>query len=179
MLKPGRALEVAAAGTIIKPIEGTDMPFKSLPIFALLFVVGIASAQVQVEGAWVRPTVQGQLASGGFMKLTAKETTRLVRVSTPAAGVTEIHEMKMEGDIMKMRAVTGLDLPGGTAVELKPGSYHLMLMDLKAPLAKDSVLPMTFVFKNAKGVESKMQVSVPVASKAPGGMAMQSGERKH
>ena len=67
------------------------------------------------------------------MKITAPEGAKLVGASSPAAGVTEVHEMKMEGDVMKMRAMPFLDLPAGKTVELKPGGYHIMLLDLKAP----------------------------------------------
>jgi periplasmic copper chaperone A len=120
---------------------------------------------VEVKDAWVRTSVQGQKATGVFMKITAKDNTKLVSVSTPVAGVAEVHEMKMEGDVMKMRAVQGgLDLPAGKAVELSPGGYHVMLMDLKAALPKDSTIPMTLVFKDAKGVESKLELKVPVST---------------
>ena len=129
-----------------------------------------ALAQVQVEGAWARVSVQGQKSTGAFMKLTARDNTRLVSASTPVAGFAEVHEMKLDGDVMKMRAVQGgLELPAGKAVELKPGGYHVMLMDLKAPLSKDAVVPMTLVFRDAKGVESRQEVRVPVALTAPGG----------
>jgi copper(I)-binding protein len=125
-------------------------------------------AHVNVEGAWVRATVAGQSGTGGFMKLTAREDLRLVSVSSPAAAVAEIHEMKMAANnVMEMRAITGLDLPKGKTVELKPGSYHLMLMSLKQALPKDSTVPVTLVFKNAKGVESKLQLSLPVALTSP------------
>ncbi|MBZ5782186.1 copper chaperone PCu(A)C, partial [Klebsiella aerogenes] len=88
---------------------------------------------VKIENGWARATVQGQKATGAFMKITATQATRLVAVSTPVAGVAEVHEMKMDNGVMSMRAVPALDLPANQAVELKPGSYHLMLMDLKAP----------------------------------------------
>ena len=88
------------------------------------------TAAVKVEGAWARASVQGQKATGAFMRLTAKDGARLVRAESPAAGLAEVHEMKMEGDIMKMRAVPTLDLPAGKTVELKPGGYHIMLLDL-------------------------------------------------
>jgi copper(I)-binding protein len=127
----------------------------------------LAQTPVKVESAWARATVQGQKATGAFMKLTAPQATRLVSVSTPVAGVAEIHEMKMDGGVMKMRAVPVLDLPANQPVELKPGSYHLMLMDLKAPLMKDSSVALTLVFKDAKGVESKQQISVPVNTGMP------------
>ena len=127
------------------------------------------TAPVQVDGAWARASVQGQKGTGAFMRLTAKEGARLVRAESPAAGVTEVHEMKMEGDIMKMRAVPTLDLPAGKTVELKPGGYHVMLMDLKAPLMKDTSVPITLVFQDAKGMESKLNLSVPVGITAPAG----------
>ena len=129
------------------------------------------SAAVQVEGAWARASVQGQKGTGAFMRLTAKDGARLVRAESPAAGVAEVHEMKMDGDVMKMRAVPALDLPAGKTVELKPGSYHIMLLDLKAPLAKGSAVPLTLVFQDAKGAESKLNLSVPVATMPPGGGA--------
>ena len=127
------------------------------------------TAAVKVEGAWARASVQGQKGTGAFMRLTAKDGARLVRAESPAAGVTEVHEMKMEGDIMKMRAVPALDLPAGKTVELKPGGYHVMLLDLKAPLAKDTSVPITLVFQDAKGAESKLNLNVPVGTTPPGG----------
>lgn len=128
-----------------------------------------ALAQVaDVKGAWARATVQGQKASGAFMQITAKDNVTLVSVSSPVAGVAEVHEMKMEGDVMKMRALDkGLALPAGKAVELKPGGYHLMLMDLKVPLQKDTTIPLTLVFKDAKGVESRQQLRLHVGTAAP------------
>ncbi|MES2945980.1 MAG: copper chaperone PCu(A)C [Pseudomonadota bacterium] len=136
------------------------------------------STAVKVDGAWARATVQGQKGTGAFMSLTAKEATQLVGISSPAAGVAEVHEMKMEGDIMKMRAVPALDLPAGKKVELKPGGYHVMLMDLKAPLAKDSTVPVTLLFKDAKGVESRLELKLPVSAVAPAGAAAPA-EHKH
>lgn len=138
---------------------------------------GAQNAAVKVEGAWARASVQGQRATGAFMRLTAKDGARLVRAESPAAGLTEVHEMKMEGDIMKMRAVPTLDLPAGKTVELKPGGYHVMLLDLKAPLAKDSSVPITLVFQDAKGAESTLELSVPVGTAAPG--AAKAHEHKH
>ena len=134
---------------------------------------------MDVQGAWARATVPGQKATGAFMKLTAKDGTKLVSFSSPVAGVSEVHEMKMDGDVMKMRAVQGgLDLPAGNAVELKPGGYHVMLMDLKAPLAKDSTVALTLMFKDAKGVESKQEVTLPVSAVAPVG-TMAPSDHKH
>ena len=137
------------------------------------------TAAVKVEGAWARASVQGQKATGAFMRLTAKDSARLVRAESPAAGLAEVHEMKMEGDIMKMRAVPALDLPAGKTVELKPGGYHVMLLDLKAPLAKGSAVPLTLVFQDAQGTESRLDLSLPVAAAAPGGAPAQGHSHGH
>ena len=148
-----------------------QMTFKPAAWLLLsLFAASTAWAQVKVDGAWARATVQGQKATGAFMKLTAPQATRLVAVSTPVAGVAEIHEMKMDGGVMKMRALPGLELPANQAVELKPGSYHLMLMDLKAPLMKDGSVALTLTFKDAKGIESQQQIFVPISTAMPGQM---------
>ena len=149
------------------------------PILVALSLTGIASAQnVDVKGAWARATVQGQKATGAFMTLTSKTNAKLVGATSSVAGVTEVHEMKMDNGVMKMKAVEGgLELPAGKATSLKPGGYHVMLMDLKLPLQKDTTIPLTLVFKDAKGVESKMELKVPVAQTAPGGGADMGGHQ--
>jgi periplasmic copper chaperone A len=132
----------------------------------------IYAQTVKVEGAWVRTTVQGQMGTGGFMKLTADQDMKLVGVASPVAGVGEVHEMSMDGGVMKMRALTqGLDLPAGKAVELKPGGFHVMLMELKQALPKDSTIPVTLLFKDKAGKDVKMEIKMPVAARAPGGAA--------
>lgn len=140
-------------------------------IAGAVLLAGIAStAQAQsltVTDGWVRASVQGQSATGAFMSIKATENTRLVGVVSPVAGVAEVHEMKMDGGVMKMRAVEGgLEVPAGKTVELKSGSYHVMLMDLKAALPKDSTVPLTLVLKNAKGIESRVELKLPVATAA-------------
>jgi periplasmic copper chaperone A len=130
-----------------------------------------AGEPVEVQNAWARATVKGQMATGAFMTITAKEGTKLVGAASPVAGVAQVHEMKMDNGIMKMAEVKGgLELPAGKPVELKPGGFHVMLMDLKEPLVKDSAVPVTLIFKNAKGVESKVELKMPVAMEAPSGM---------
>ncbi len=139
----------------------------------LLAALGAPTAwgQVKVEQAWARATVQGQKATGAFMKLTAPQHLQLVGVSTPVAGVAEIHEMKMEGGVMTMRALPALELPAQRTVELKPGGHHLMLMDLKTPLAKDASVALTLTLRDAQGKETRQQLSVPVTTGMPGAAA--------
>lgn len=143
--------------------------FAPIALLAASLSTAVFAQAVDVKDAWARATVPGQKATGAFMKLTAKDGAKLVGASSPVAGVAEVHEMKMDGDVMKMRAVQGgLDLPAGKAVELKPGGYHVMLMDLKSTLQKDTTIPVTLVFKDAKGVETRTELTVPVAMAAPG-----------
>ena len=135
---------------------------------SLVVVSAAAAAQpVQVSNAWIRPTVPGQQATGAYMSLTAPKALTLVGISTPAAGIAEVHEMKMDGDVMKMREIPALALPAGKTVNLKPGGLHVMLMDLKQPVAKDTRVPMTLRFKDASGVESTLNLVLPVAMSAP------------
>ena len=130
---------------------------------ARLDVLAPGVAAVDVKDAWVRPAVPGQSGTGAFMKLNAPSGARLVGISTPAAGVAEVHEMKMEGDVMKMREVKGgVELPPRQTVEFSPGGYHVMLMDLKQPITKGSSVPLTLRFEDARGVKSALELSVPV-----------------
>jgi copper(I)-binding protein len=130
--------------------------------------VSAFAQNVTVTDAWARATVQGQKATGAFMTITAKDNVKLVGVSSPVAAVAEIHEMKMDKDVMRMTALpNGLDLSAGKAVEFKPGGYHVMLMDLKAPLAKDTTVPLTLMFQDAKGVKSSVALKVQVGMQAP------------
>ncbi len=145
-------------------------PVRTLFLTSLVLTASLTWAQpaaVKVDGAWARATVQGQQGTGAFMNITATEGTRLVGVTSPVAGVAQVHEMKMEGDVMRMRPVPALELPAGKTVQLKPGSYHVMLMDLKRPLSKDSTVPVTLRFKNAAGIVSQLELIVPVAMAAP------------
>lgn len=149
-------------------------PLRYFP--ALLALLAVLSApalaqqanSVDVKDAWVRATVPGQKGTGAFMKITSREPMRLVGAASPVAGVTEIHEMKLEGDVMRMRAMpNGLDLPAGKTVEFKSGGYHVMLMDLKGPLVKDGKVPLTLVLRDAKGVDQKLELQLPVQAGAP------------
>jgi len=141
-------------------------------LFAMVLTGGVQAQTVEVKNPWARATVQGQKATGAFMQITAPAATTLIGVSTPVAGVAEIHEMKMDGDVMRMRPLPkGLELPAGKAVQLKPGGYHLMLMDLKLPLQKDTTIPLTLTLRDSKGVQSTQELRVPVLSAAPAGQA--------
>lgn len=162
---------------------------KQLLISTLLALSASAWAQtpasVDVKDAWVRATVAQQKSTGAFMQLNARADTRLVGVQSPIAGVAELHEMAMENDVMKMRAVTaGLALPAGQMVELKPGGYHLMLMDLKGPVKAGDVVPVTLVFEGKDGQRSTLHVKATArplggAAGAAAPAAADHGKHKH
>jgi hypothetical protein len=132
-----------------------------------------AQAQVTVKDPWVRATVSQQMATGAFMQITSAQDARLVEVKSPVAGIIEIHEMAMDKDVMKMRALpNGLDLPAGKTVELKSGGYHVMLMDLKRQMKEGDSVPMTLVVEGKDKKRTTIEVKAPVkplatASKAP------------
>lgn len=129
----------------------------------------VATQWVKVEDAWVRPTVKGQTATGGFMSLTASQALTLTGFSTPSAGESELHEMVMDGDTMRMHSVEALPLPAGQKVTLRPGpgGQHLMLMDVKKPLTEGQSLTLTLKLKTADGRTLTQDVKVPVKAAAP------------
>lgn len=130
--------------------------------------VGSAAAArdklVDVSDAWIRATVPGQQATGGFMNLTASKALTLVGFESKVAGQAELHEMAMDGDVMRMRAIDGLPLPVAQKVSLKPGSHHLMLTDLKKALVVGQNVELTLVLKGEDGKVFKQLVRVPVKS---------------
>ena len=115
---------------------------------------------LQIENAYTRSTVPGQMAAGGFMKIENKGgVDLLVSASSPVAGEVQLHEMAMEGNVMKMRQVKDIPVPAGGAVELKPGGLHLMFMNIKAPLTAGETVPVKLKFAKAGEVEVKMPVN--------------------
>ena len=146
----------------------------SKALVSALFVTLASSAfaQVDVSNAWVRGTAPGQKATGAFMTLHAHETSKLLSAASPIAGVVEIHEMKMEGTTMRMRAVPNLPLPSMKDVELKPGAggHHIMLMELTRELKVGEKVPLTLTVElpNGKRVKQTVQAEVrPLTAAAP------------
>ncbi|MCX2862195.1 copper chaperone PCu(A)C [Paucibacter sp. PLA-PC-4] len=121
-----------------------------------------AAAQVTIKDAWVRATVPQQKATGAFMQLSATKDSRLVAVSSSAVPVVEVHEMAMDNNVMKMRQIPALELPAGKSVELKPGGYHIMLMDLKQQVKVGDTLPLTLVFEDKAGKRETVEVKAEV-----------------
>jgi copper(I)-binding protein len=127
-------------------------------VAAAVFASAAAHAQVTVADPWVRTTVAQQTTTAAYMTITSLKGGKLVDASSPVAASAQVHEMKMDGDMMKMRSVDTLPLPMGKPVELKPGGYHMMLMGLKAPLKAGDVVPIKLVIEDAKGQRKTVDV---------------------
>jgi periplasmic copper chaperone A len=132
-----------------------------LAAFLALAATTVA-AQVTVADAWVRGTVTGQKATGAFMQLRSPTDTALVSAASPVAGVVEIHEMKMDAGVMRMGAIRTLAVPAGKPTELKPGGYHVMLMELKQPLKEGETVPVMLTFEDKAGKRQTVEVKAPV-----------------
>ena len=141
-LKIGSAISIAFSGTVL----------------AQNALVG----PIKIEHAYTRATMPGQQVAGGFMKIENKSgpADQLVSVSSPIAGEVQLHEMAMEGNVMKMRQVQGISVPAGGAVELKPGGLHIMFINIKAPLTAGETVPVKLKFAKAGEVEVSMPVNV-------------------
>jgi copper(I)-binding protein len=123
-----------------------------------LLASATAHAQVTVDKPWVRTTVAAQTSSAAYMTITSAQGGKLVSASSPVAAAVEVHEMRMAGDVMKMRAVDALPLPAGKPVELKPGGYHMMLTGLKKPVKFGDVVPIRLVIEDAAGKRQTVDV---------------------
>ena len=121
----------------------------------------ITKGDIVITDPWARATPKGAAVGGGFMQIDNKGSTpdTLIGGSMPLAGRFEVHEMKMDGDVMKMRPLEGgLAIPPGGSVVLKPGSYHVMFMELKEPLVEGATLTGTLQFEKAGTVEVQYAV---------------------
>jgi len=150
----------------------------SLPLAVIACMPAWAQpAAVKVETAWARPTVAGQAAGGGFLKITGGAAAdRLLGGSAGISKAVELHTMQMDGDVMRMREVPGIDVPAGQAVELKPGGLHLMFTGLKQPLKAGDSFPLTLRFEKA----GEVKVEVTVSARPPAGAtAGQGGHGGH
>ena len=132
---------------------------KSALLIAVTLLASVAAhAQVTVDKPWVRTTVAQQTTTGAFMTITSAQGGKLVSATSPVAASVEVHEMKMDGNVMKMRPVDALPLPAGKPVELKAGAYHMMLMGLKAPVKSGDVVPIKLIVEDAKGKRQTVDV---------------------
>ena len=151
--------------------------FRNLLLTLAIGGTAHAWAQVTAKEAWVRATVAQQKATGMFVQLQSVQDARLVGAQSPVASVVEVHEMAMDGGVMKMRAVKALDLPAGKTVELKPGGYHVMLMDLKGQIKDGDTVPVTLTVEAKDG--KRQNIEVKASARSMGQPAMQHGQGEH
>ena len=133
---------------------------KKIATFAAVALLATAAAQAQVtvDKPWVRTTVAQQTTTAAYLTITSAKGGKLVSASSPVAASVDVHEMKMDGDMMKMRAVDAVPLPAGRPVEFKPNGLHVMLTGLKAPLKAGDVVPIRLVVEDAKGKRETVDV---------------------
>lgn len=128
----------------------------------------LAHADLKISDAWVKPTVPGQPVAAAYMTLMADKDLAVVEVSSPVAGKSEIHSMSMDGNIMRMKKLDRLPLKSGAAVALKPGGFHIMLMDLNHQIKEGEVVSLTLTSQDTSGKKStvtiKMTAKMPEAS---------------
>jgi copper(I)-binding protein len=155
------------------------MKFRIAALAALLTVglAGVAAAHevtvgpLRLTDLWTRATPPGAPTAVGFLTVTntGTEPDRLVAVSSPGSVTGEIHEMSMENDVMKMRALpAGIEIPAGGTVRLAPGGLHLMFVTLKAPLIEGDKLPVTLIFEKAGKVDTFLHV-LSIGARGPDG----------
>jgi periplasmic copper chaperone A len=132
----------------------------SIALLALLGSPALAHdyklGSLEIDHPWTRATPPTAKAGGGFLTITNKGSTadRLIAARSDASAKVEIHEMKMDGSVMRMRELEkGLEIPPGATVALKPGGYHIMFMELKSPLEKGAKVPVTLVFEKAGSID--------------------------
>jgi copper(I)-binding protein len=134
----------------------------ALALASLVSLPSLAAAQVSVSDPWIRATVPQQKVAGAFMQLRSAKPAKLVEVKSPVAGRVELHQMAMEGQTMRMRAVESIDLPAGQNVNLASGGYHVMLFDLQRQLKDGEQVPLTLTVVDAAGKRENIALTVPV-----------------
>lgn len=146
---------------------------------SMVILASTANAQVTVKDAWVRATVPQQQATGAFMQLSAAKDSKLVSASSPLTPVVEVHEMAMQDNVMRMRQIPAVELPAGKAVDLKPGGYHVMLLDLKQQVKEGDTVPITLVFEGKDGKRESMEIKAPVRALNAAAKPAAHGDHKH
>ena len=140
---------------------------RALLFAGLLAPHAVLAQPIQVEQPWARATAPQQKMGGAYVTLTAPAGDRLLGARSPVASRVELHELRTEGDVKRMRELAdGLALPAGQAVAMSPGGYHLMLVDLKQPLVAGRAIPLQLRFRDAPPVEVQLQVA-PVGAAGP------------
>jgi periplasmic copper chaperone A len=128
-------------------------------LLAACLVAQASAEELRVFDIRATATPPGAMAASAYMRIKSPTPLKLVNVESPLAGVAEIHSMEMHDGIMSMRAVEALEIPANKLVELKPGGFHIMLMQLKLPLKAGAHVPLVLTFQNVNGKRHTVEVS--------------------
>jgi len=129
----------------------------------------LAADAVSVSKPWVRATVAGQSVASAYMDITAGANAALVGIASPVAARAELHTMTMDGGVMRMRPLARLDLPAGKTVNLKPGGFHVMLIDIRRELKAGERVPLTLTVEDSRGAKSTLKIEADVRAAAGAG----------
>ena len=155
------------------------MKLKALTAILALSCSALYAQTVDIQGAWVRATVAQQKATGAFMRLESAQDTKLVGASSPLTATVEVHEMLMQDNVMKMREVPAIEVPAGKPVDLKPGGYHIMLMNLQQQVKAGDDIPLALVFEDKDGKRTTVNVQAPARALNPTPAPHDHGGHKH
>jgi copper(I)-binding protein len=142
---------------------------------------GFKIGDLEIGHPWSRATPNGAKVGGGYLSITNHGSTsdRLVGASLSIAGHGEIHEMKMDNGVMQMRPLAdGIEIKPGETVKFEPGGYHLMFMDLTAPLKEGDMVKGQLTFEKAGKVDVEFKVDAIGASAPSHGDHMNGGAMK-
>ena len=142
--------------------------FGAIALAWLLAGAAHAADLVQVKEPWAKATVPGQKVGGVYMKIVARENLRLTGVKSAVAETAEVHQMKMENGMMRMRAVPILELPAGKTVKLEPGGYHIMLFDIRQSLVAGQKLKLELTVEDASKHQHRVAVEAVVRDRDAG-----------
>lgn len=142
----------------------------ALVLMLVLDTAAAAADPVKISHPWVRATVPGQSVAGAYMEITSNVPAALIAADSPVARKTEPHAMMLDAGVMKMRAVERIELPANETVSLKPGGYHLMLVDIKRELKAGDRVPLKLIVQDRNGVRSAMQIDAEVRAAVVGTM---------
>jgi copper(I)-binding protein len=159
------ALPLLVAPALAHDGKATD----AAPAHAMSAAPVASIGAIEISGPFTRATLPSAPVAGGFLTLTntGPEDDRLIGVESAIAKESQIHEMAMEGDVMKMRQLEdGLVIPAGETVTLAPGGFHLMFMGLTSAIAEGDAVPVTITFEKAGSVTIEL-IAAGTAAAAP------------
>ncbi len=155
-------------------------PRAALTVSTAAFSLMIASAanaqaepSLKVTEPWVRATVPGSSVAAAYMELNSAKPLKFIKAESPAAKAVELHNMTMKDGVMEMKAVEAINVPANGQVALKPGGYHIMLINITKPVKVGDTVPLKLTFESADKKTFTVDVSAKGREATPGAMSHQ------